>query len=433
MNSTDESAGHPPSHGAPLWQRRRLLLAVGGALLLLYLAGLLPRLALWRRLDRQARAVQESLPAVGTTHAERAAAVMDVPLPGTTEPILVTGIYARTNGYLKARYVDIGDRVTSGELLAEIDTPEVDQELSQAEATLAQWQATVLKLQADQALAQSTLQRYVSAGVGSVSKQQIDERTSAVTDAVKGVDAGQATVNANQANVDRLLQLQGFQRVYAPFDGVITVRNVDPGALISAGSTQGTTELFRLAQVDTLRIFVYVPQSYAADVSAGQEADVTLRELPERVFKGKVTRSAGAIDPASRTLLTEVQVPNRDGALLSGSYVTVHFRITRSKPPLLIPSTALLVDAQGVRVALVNADETLRYQPIAIGRDYGDRVEVLKGLQPTDIIATGLPSGLAEGARVKAGGRAPAVAAPAAPDGAHPRDAEPKREASNGS
>lgn len=370
MSSPDATAEPHPASTPPTRSRRRLLLAAGGGLLVvLYLAGLLPRLALWHRLDQDAQAVRDALPVVSTTQPQRAAAVVDVPLPGTTEPILVTGIFARTDGYLKARYVDIGDRVTAGVLLAEIDTPEVDQELSQARATLAQWWATVVKLKADRELADTTLRRYIAAGVGSVSKQQIDERTSAVTDAEKAVDEAQATVNANQANVDRLLELQGFQRVYAPFDGVITVRNVDPGALISAGSTTGTSELFRLAQVDILRIFVYVPQTYAGDVHVAQETDVALRELPNRVFQGTVTRTAGAIDPTSRTLLTEVQVPNHDGALLSGAYVTVHFKIQRSNPPLLIPGTALLVGAQGVRVAVVQPDGTLHYQPIEIGRD----------------------------------------------------------------
>lgn len=400
---TDTAAGHPASTGIAGSRRRRTLFAACGVLLAgLYLAGLLPRIILWNRLDERAQVVRDALPQVVAAQPQRAAAVADVPLPGTTEPILVTGIFARTNGYLKARYVDIGDRVSTGELLAEIDTPEVDQELSQARATLAQWQATMAKLQADLDLAQTTLRRYVTAGVGGVSKQQIDERTSAVTDAAKAVDAGLATVNANKANVDRLLQLQGFQHVYAPFDGVITVRNVDPGSLISAGSTQGTTELFRLAQVDILRIFVYVPQTYAADVHVSQDADVTLAELPGRIFRGTVTRTAGAIDATSRTLLTEVQVPNRDGALLSGAYVTVHFKIERTNPPLLIPGTALLVGAQGLRVAVVQPDGTLHYQAVEIGRDYGSQVEVLNGLTPSDVIASNLPGGLVDGSKVKA-------------------------------
>ena len=270
----------------------------------------------------------------------------------------------------------------------------------------------VVKLEADLDLAGTTLRRYIAAGIGSVSKQQIDERTSAVTDAQKAVDAGKATVNANQANVDRLHDLQGFQQVYAPFDGIITVRNVDPGALISAGSTTGTAELFRLAQVDTLRIFVWVPQSYAADVHVGQDADVTLRERPERVFHGTVSRTAGAIDPSSRTLRTEVLVPNQDGALLSGAYVTVHFKIQRSNPPLLIPGTALLVGTDGVRVAVVDADGTLHYRPIKIGRDYGAQVEVLAGIVSSDVIASNLPGGLVEGTRVRVAEAAAATPSP---------------------
>jgi RND family efflux transporter MFP subunit len=407
MAAPDVTADSRPASRPPTrfgW--RRIIAVAAGLLVALYLAGLLPRLSLWHRLDNRAQVARAALPVVTTAHPKRAAEVVDVPLPGTTEPIQVAGIFARTDGYLEARYVDIGDRVTAGQLLAVIDTPEIDQQLNQAQATLAQWQANVLKLQADLDLANTTLRRYVAAGIGSVSKQQIDERTSAVTDAQKAVDAGKATVNANQANVDRLHDLQGFQHVYAPFDGIITVRNVDAGALISAGSTTGTTELFRLAQVGILRIFVFVPQTYAADVYVGEEADITLRERPGRVFHGTVSRTAGAIDPTSRTLRTEVLVPNEDGALLSGAYVTVHFKIQRSNPPLLIPGTALLVGAHGVRVAIVQADGALHYQPIEIGRDFGAQIEVLGGLAPSDVIASNLPGGLMEGTRVQ-------IAAPA--------------------
>src|SRR5947208_10805439 len=273
---------------------------------------------------------------------------------------------------------------------------------------MSQDKANVVKFEADLALARTTLQRYVAAGPGTVSKQQIDERTSAVTDAEKVVDAARATVDADEANVHRLLELQSFQKVYAPFDGVITTRNVDPGSLISAGSTTGTRELFRLAQVDVLRIFIYVPQSYASDIKAGQMADVSVRELPGRVFQGKVTRTAGAIDPTSRTLLTEVQVQNPDRLLLSGSYAMVRFKVQRPDPPLVVPQTALLIDANGVRVALVDADGTLHYRPIQIGRDFGNEVEVLSGVATSDVLATGLAANIAEGSRVE-------TAKPAAP------------------
>ncbi len=391
----------PVGDATPMRRLRRVLLAAGVVFGLLFIVGGVPRLVLRYRLGTEAGAVRDRLPVVSTTHPRRAPEVLEVPLPGSMDAILETGIWARTDGYLRARYVDIGDRVTKGQLLAEIDTPEVDQQLNQAIATLSESKANVVKLEADLALSRTTLQRYLAAGVGTVSKQQIDERTAAVTDAEKALDAGRATVNANEANVQRLFELQSFQKVYAPFDGIITVRNVDPGSLISAGSTTGTREIFRLAQVYILRIFVYVPQPYAPDIKAGQKADVSVRELPGRTFEGTVARTAGAIDPTSRTLLTEVQVPNPDGLLLSGSYATVRFKLARPQPPLVVPQTALLIDSKGVRVLLVDADATLRYRPIQIGRDYGNEVEVLSGLDVSDVVATGVSAGIMEGSRVQ--------------------------------
>jgi len=375
-------------------------LGVAAVFAVLFIAGLAPRIQLARSLRSDSDDARERLPLVDTASPRRAPEMLDLPLPGSTEPLLETEIWARTNGYLKERYVDIGDRVKKGQLLAVIETPEIDQQLQQAVATMNQDEANVAKAEADLALARTTLARYVEAGPGTVSKQQIDERQSAVTDAERLVEAGRATVNADQANVRRLTELQSFQKVYAPFDGVITVRNVDPGSLISAGSTSGTTELFRLAQVEVLRIFVFVPQSYAPDIRVGEHAQVSVREQPGRTFTGTVTRTAGAIDPTSRTLRTEVQVPNPDGAMLAGSYSTVQFRITRANPPLLVPATALLIDGNGVRVALVDGDGTLRYRPVQLGRDYGAEVEVVAGLQETDVVATGLPPNLADGSRV---------------------------------
>ena len=380
---------------------RRIAFAVGAVFVILFAFGVIPRLILRQRLQTDANAVHTRLPLVSTASPYRAPETVEIPLPGSVEAILETGIWARTEGYLKARYVDIGDHVTKGQQLAEIETPEVDQQLKQTMATLSQQKANVIKFEADLALARTTLQRYISAGPGTVSKQQIDERTSAVTDAEKVVDAARETVNADEANVNRLMELQSFQKVYAPFDGVITVRNVDPGSLISAGSTTGTRELFRLAQVDILRIFVYVPQSYASDIKAGQTADVSVRELPGRVFQGKVTRTAGAIDPTSRTMLTEVQVPNPNGLLLSGSYATIRFKVQRLNPPLVIPQNALLIDANGVRVAAVDSDGALHYRPVQIGRDFGNDVEVLSGVGATDVLATGLTVNIAEGSRVQ--------------------------------
>jgi RND family efflux transporter MFP subunit len=403
MMETEAFVDRPAPATSTARPRRWLVVvaAIVAVFVLLGLVGLMPRIRLWRRLETHAQTEQAKAPRVTTARVQRAPTVVDVPLPGTTEPWLTTGIYARIDGYLKARYVDIGDRVKAGQLIAEIEAPEVDQQLNQTRGTLAQSAATLVQLQADLELARRTAKRFVGIGVGAVTQQEIDDRTTAATTSQKAVDAGQATVHANQADVDRLEQLTGFERVYAPFDGVITVRNVDPGSLISAGSTTTTTQLFSLAQVDVLRIFVFVPQTYAFDVRVGQSADVALREQPDRVFKGTVTRTAQAIDPASGTLLTEVDVPNRDGALLSGSYVTVHFKLHREDPPLLVPGTALLVNAKGVQVAVIASDETLHYKSIELGRDYGDAVEVLRGLDPADVIATALPSGISDGAKVR--------------------------------
>jgi RND family efflux transporter MFP subunit len=403
MNASDAFVERPAVETETAKPRRRRVVVAGIVVVfaLLALAGLVPRLRLSHRLAAQAQAEKDSLPKVTTAHVQRAPAVVDVPLPGTTQPWLTTGIYARIDGYLKARYVDIGDHVTRGQLIAEIEAPEVDQQLNQTRATLAQGKANLVQLQAQLVLARTTAKRYVGIGVGAVTQLEIDQQTTTATTAAKAVDAGEATVRANQAEVDRLVQLTGFERVYAPFDGVITVRNVDPGSLITAGSTQQTTQLFSLAQVDVLRIFVYVPQAYAFDVRVGQSADVALREQPDRVFKGTVTRTADAIDPGSGTLLTEVDVPNRDGALLSGSYVTVHFKLQRTDPPLLIPGTAVLANANGLRVAVIGSDGTLHYNPIEVGRDYGAQVEVLSGLDPADVVATALPSGLPDGAKVR--------------------------------
>jgi RND family efflux transporter MFP subunit len=380
---------------------RRAAFAVAAVFAVLFTIGLVPRLVLHHRLAAGATAARDQLPIVATASPRRADATFELPLPGTLEAILETGIWARTNGYLRLRSVDIGDRVTQGQPLAEIDTPEIDQQLQQAIAVRDQDRAHVVRFEADHALARTTLERFLAAGVGAVSKEQIDQQRAAETDAEKIVDAGRATVNADEANVHRLLELQSFQKVYAPFDGVITVRNVDPGSLISAGSTSGTTELFRIAQVNVLRVFVFVPQSYASDIQVGQKASVSLRERPDRTFEGTVMRTAGAVDPGSRTLLTELQVPNPDGLLLAGSYATVHFQIAQSAPPLLVPSSALLVDAAGMRVAVVDGDHRLHYRPVQIGRDYGQEVEILTGVAEGDVLATGLSAAIADGSAIE--------------------------------
>lgn len=407
MNSAEPVDG-PEALGLTTRRVGGLLLAAALLLLALYVIGVVPRLRAARRLAAEAEVARQRLPLVQTTQPHRAPAAVALPLPGNIRAILETGIYARTDGYLKERFVDVGSHVVEGQLLAIIDTPEVDQQLNLALTDLREAQANVSTLEADLALGRTTLQRYLQAGPATVTKQQIDERTASVTTVEKGVEAARATVAANAADVQRLLDLQGYQRVYAPFTGIITARNVDPGALLTAGSADGgVREMFRLSRVDRLRIAVDVPQLYASEITGDMSADVTVREFPRHVFDGVVTRIAGAIDSASHTMQVEVQVPNPDGILLPGSSATVHFQISRLDPPLLIPSNALLVDAAGARVALVGSDNTLHYRAIALGRDFGDEVEVLSGLTTDDIVATGVSGNPVEGSAVKVATRAP--------------------------
>ncbi len=265
----------------------------------LFAIGVVPRLIRHRSLSAEAEAERVREPVVSIARAVEAPPVSEVLLPGSTQAIEDTGIYARTDGYLKARYVELGAEVKAGERLAEIATPEIDQQLDQAEANLGEAKSNVAKLEADRELAESTLTRYLAAGTaGGVSKQQIDERTSAVKTADKAVDAARATVNAQEANVRRLRQLQGFQQVVAPFDGVITARSVDPGALISSGSQNGELRsLFRIARTDVLRVLTYVPQTDAPFIKVHQDVTVTVREFPNRMFAGTVDLHRGGARP----------------------------------------------------------------------------------------------------------------------------------------
>lgn len=335
---------------------------------------------------------------VAVTHPNTAALAGDIVLPGNVQAYLETPIYARTNGYLRRWYVDIGGRVKAGELLAEIDTPEVDQELRQAQAAEQQAQANL-------DLAKTTADRWQNLlKSDGVSQQEVDQNVSAF-------HAREADLLAAKANVQRFKDLQSFQRVTAPFNGIITARNVDVGALIANGNS---VQLFRLAQTNVLRIYVQVPQSYSRSIQPGVSATLTIPEFPHGDFPGKVVRSAGAIDPTSRTLLTEVQIPNPTGQILPGAYGTVHFKVTLAEPPLSIPPNALLFRSQGPQVAVVTPQGTVHLQSVTIGRDLGASLEVLDGVKVTDNVVINPPDSLAEGAEVSVTQAAPATPAPAA-------------------
>ncbi len=312
-------------------------------------------------------------------------ATQTLSLPGTLQGYVQSPIAARANGYLRRWYKDIGSHVEKGELLAEIEAPEIDQQLSQAIAARQQAAASL-------DLAKSTVDRWESLRKrDAVSQQELDERRSAYTQAV-------ANLAAADANVERLRQLEGFKRIVAPFAGVITRRNVDVGDLIDAGSSGGRA-LFQLAQTDPLRVYVNVPQSYANLVKPGQKVVVTQAELRGRSFEGEIARTSASIDTTTRTMQIEVALPNKDGALLPGAFVQVALPLVASAS-LSIPANALLIRSDGIRVAVVDHNGRVHLRPIRIGRNYGEVVEVLDGVTASEQVVLNPADSIADGDQV---------------------------------
>jgi len=308
-------------------------------------------------------------------------------LPGNAQAYVATPIYARTNGYLKTWYFDIGAHVKAGQLLAEIETPEVDRQLDQARADLATAQANL-------DLSQITADRYQSLlKSDSVAKQDVEDR-------VGDLHAKKAMVDSATYNVRRLEEMQHFQRVYAPFDGVITARNTDIGALINAGSNAPGKELFDIAATSKLRVYVNVPQAYSRDVRPGAHADLTQAEFPGRRFDGAIVRSSDSIDPASRTLLTEVDVDNPSGELLPGAFLSVHLKLSSKAGTVVVPVNSLIFRSQGMQIAVVRGNKAELVQ-ITIGRDYGNEVEVLSGVTAQDEIIENPSDSLTSGTEVR--------------------------------
>ncbi|HEY0566035.1 MAG TPA: efflux RND transporter periplasmic adaptor subunit [Terriglobales bacterium] len=309
-------------------------------------------------------------------------------LPGQLQAYTEAPLYARTNGYLLKWYKDIGSRVNKGDLLASIDTPEVDQELSQARAARQQ-------AEAQSQLAKVSADRWLNLRKSdSVSQQEADQQTS-------GYAQAQANLAAASANVRRLEQLESFKRIYAPFSGVLTRRNTDIGQLVAAGSAGAGKELFDIAQVNPLRVYVSVPQVYAPSIKAGMKTTVDLEQYPGQKFEGKVVRSADAIDPTTRTLLTEVQLPNKDGKLLPGSYGQVHFAVPIQHTRMTVPINALLFRAEGPRAAVVGPDNKVHLKAVQIGRDFGTTVEIVNGLEQGDQIVVNPADSLEDNQPVK--------------------------------
>jgi RND family efflux transporter MFP subunit len=361
----------------------------------------------------EAQEQEASVPRVEVTEVLRSPGNSDLPLPGSVQAIAEAPVLARADGYLVRRMADIGDTVRAGQPLAEIEAPELDEQIKQAKASLQQAQSGVNQAlsnlkrgQADAELARITAQRFASlAAQGVVSRQDNDRyrsehesQVAALQSLQDAIAVQRSNVGAAEASLARLERLKSYQVVKAPFDGVITVRNVDVGALVNAGNTL----LFRIAQTSTLRTNVNVPQAFATSVRVGQAARLTVPEHPGREFAGTVSRTARALDPASRTLLVEIHVPNSDGTLMPGMYARVDLVSGRKYPPLLIPSDALVVRGDGTSVATVSGDNTVHMRKIEIGRDYGDRLEVTSGLHEGDLVIPNAGDVAREGLKVEA-------------------------------
>jgi RND family efflux transporter MFP subunit len=330
---------------------------------------------------------QDQAPVVTVVRPHRPTTVPAVVLPATVEAMQETTIYARTSGYLKTVHVDIGDRVVAGQLLAEVESPEADQALREARAQLNREHASLV-------LARATLERTRQLHAEQlVSRQQLDEQEAAF-------GTGQAAVEAAEATVQRLATQKGYERVVAPFSGTVTSRSVDRGALITAGSGTTVTSLFTIGQTDALRIFVDVPQNAAAGVRPGQHVEVGLREQPGRTIDGRVVRTAGALDPRSRTLRTEVHLPNDEHVLLPGMYVEVSFRAPSGASPLVVPANVLVIGAEGPRVATVEGG-AVRYRKVVLGRDFGHEVEVVSGLSGEESLVVSPGDRLTDGQTVQ--------------------------------
>lgn len=327
-------------------------------------------------------------PRVSVIHAERSAPQQEIVLPGNVQAFSDAPIYARTNGYLKHWYVDIGTHVKKGQLLADIDTPEVDQQLQQARADLT-------TSEANHQIAEITAKRYQDLlNTQSVAKQDVDN-------AVANMQATQAQVQSAQENVKRLEDLQSFEKIYAPFDGVITARNIDIGDLINAGSGSSAQELFHISSTNVLRVYVSVPQIYSAATRPGIKAYLTLPEFANRKFPGTLVRTANAITQASRTLLIEVDVNNASGTLLPGAYAEVHIGLPGKASTYIVPIATLIFRSQGTQLATVDDGKYAKLIPVTLGRDFGTRVEVVSGITDQDSIIVNPPDSLVNGEEVR--------------------------------
>lgn len=350
------------------------------------IAGIVPRLK--AKADLRTATNDLAVPTVNVAHPKSGSPQTEIVLPGNIQAFVDSPIYARTNGYLKKWYADIGTRVKSGQLLADIETPEVDQQLDQADADLN-------TARANYRLSEITAARYQDLlKTDSVSKQEVDNATG-------DFEAKKAMVSSAESNVRRLQQLQSFEKIYAPFDGVITARNTDIGHLIDSGASSPAMELFHIAALRTLRVYINVPQQYSQAAAPGLSADLTLQEFPGRRFKGKLVRTANAIDLATRTLLVEVDVDNPTGELLPGAYAQVHLKVPSGPPSVILPVSALIFRSQGLQAGIVENGDRAQLKDIVVGRDFGNEVEIVSGVTRNDLVIVNPPDSLISGEMVR--------------------------------
>ncbi|HEY9776486.1 MAG TPA: efflux RND transporter periplasmic adaptor subunit [Planktothrix sp.] len=421
-----------------------ILGAAAGFAATVLLVGGLPRVAQHMELSRVHQQLSNAVPEVSATVVQPADKKTTLVLPGDMQPIQNIPIFARANGYLLRRYVDIGDNVKAGQLLGEISTPELDQQVSQAEAGLRMAEAnlasslaeretaaaqlfaadaTITQNKTNLEYATTELKRYQDlASQGAVTYEQRDKalqefnsdtaaiqvaeqnrraQVAQVTAASSRIAANKQSIKSAEASVEQLKALQGFQKVVAPADGVITNRLVDAGALVAAGGSSGTTELLTMAKTDALRIYVSVPQTDYRYIHSGDKADILLQEFPGQVFTGKVTNIAGSLSSDSRTSQTEIRIDNSKHMLKPGSYADVRFVYNNQTPPEVIPSSAAITKQDGLYVAIVDGGK-LRYRKIEVSRDLGNKMEISQGLKPNDVVIIDVPDGLNEGSAVKA-------------------------------
>lgn len=385
--STPEPQTHPVAgkQGRPRrgWLTGFAMIAVFAGLLV---SGILGRIHARAALRTETAAM--AVPTISVVSPQRAAPSQEIVLPGNVQPYVTAPIYSRTNGYLQAWYFDIGAHVKKGQLLAVIATPEVDQQLGQSRSNLSTAEANLR-------LAEITKDRYEGLlKTHAVAQQDVDN-------AVGTYNANKSIVEADEANVKQLEALQSFEKIYAPFDGIITARNTDVGALVDSGSSGGVkTDLFHLSQVDRLRVYVNVPEQYSQATTSGLTAELTLAEFPATTFTGRLVRTSEAINFETRTLLAEIDVTNPTGKLLSGSYAEVHFKVPGKTSTYILPVDTLLFRKEGLRVAVVK-DSKAQLLPVTPGRDFGDAIEIISGLQGNESVIVSPPDSVVDGEKVQ--------------------------------